>query len=67
MKKILNFLLLFLTLIGIIGGIGYGIYDGRWVIAVGIAVAGYMAWPKVKKVFEEYRSRSHGHIEDNKP
>ena len=53
MKKILNFLLIFLTLIGIIGGIGYGIYGGRCVIAVGIAVAGYMAWPKVKKVFEE--------------
>jgi uncharacterized membrane protein len=53
MKRVLYFLLLFLTLIGIIGGIGYGIYDGRWVIAVGIAVAGYMAWPKVKKVFEE--------------
>jgi uncharacterized membrane protein len=53
MKKIIDFILLFLTLIGIIGGIGYGIYDGRWVIAVGIAVAGYMAWPKVKKVFDE--------------
>ena len=53
MKKILNFILLFLTLVGIIGGIGYSIYDGRWVIAVGIAVAGYMAWPKVKKMFEE--------------
>ena len=53
MKKILNFILLFLTVIGLVGGIGYGIYDGRWVIAVGIAVTGYMAWPKVKKVFEE--------------
>ena len=53
MKRVLYFLLLFLTLIGIIGGIGYGIYDGRWVIAVGIAVAGYMAGPKIKKVFEE--------------
>ena len=53
MKRVLNFILLFLTLIGIIGGIGYGIYDERWVIAVGIAVAGYMAWPKVKNVFEE--------------
>lgn len=54
MNKIIDFILLFLTLIGIIGGIGYSIYDGRWVIAVGIAVAGYMAWPKVKKVFEEW-------------
>jgi hypothetical protein len=53
MKKIINFILLFLTLIGIIGGIGYSIYNSAWVIAVGIAVAGYMAWPKVKKVFEE--------------
>ena len=53
MKRVLYFLLLFLTLIGIIGGIGYGIYDGRWVIAVGIAIAGYMTWPKVKNVFED--------------
>lgn len=53
MNKIVNFILLFLTLIGIIGGIGYSIYNSAWVIAVGIAVAGYMAWPKVKKVFEE--------------
>jgi hypothetical protein len=53
MKKIINFILLFLTLIGIIGGIGYSIYNSAWVIAVGIAIAGYMAWPKVKKVFEE--------------
>jgi uncharacterized membrane protein len=53
MKKIINFILLFLTLIGIIGGIGYSIYNSAWVIAVGIAVAGYMAWPKVKKVLEE--------------
>ena len=53
MNKIINFILLFLTLIGIIGGIGYSIYNSAWVIAVGVAVAGYMAWPKVKKVFEE--------------
>lgn len=53
MNKIINFILLFLTLIGIIGGICYSIYNSAWVIAVGIAVAGYMAWPKVKKVFEE--------------
>ena len=29
MNKIIDFILLFLTLIGITGGIGYGIYDGR--------------------------------------
>ena len=53
MKKIIDFVLIFLTVTGIIGGIGYSIYNSAWVIAVGIAVAGYMAWPKVKKVFEE--------------
>ena len=53
MNKILNFILLFLTLIGIIGGIGYSIYNSAWVIAIGLVVTGYMAWPKVKKVFEE--------------
>ena len=53
MNKILNFILLFLTVIGLVGGIGYSIYDGRWVIVVGLVIAGYMAWPKVNKVFEE--------------
>lgn len=53
MNKIIDIILLFLTLIGIIGGIGYSIYNSAWVIAAGIAVAGYMAWPEVKKVFEE--------------
>ena len=53
MNKIIDFILLFLTLIGIIGGIGYSIYNSAWVIAVGIAIAGYMAWPMVKKVFED--------------
>lgn len=53
MKKILNFILLFLTLIGIIGGIGYSIYNSAWVIAIGLVVTGYMAYPKVKETFNK--------------
>lgn len=46
MKKIVSLFLLFLTIVGIAGGIGYSIYQGAWVIAVGLVAAGYMAYPK---------------------
>lgn len=53
MNKILNFILLFLTVIGIIGGIGYSVYNSSWVIAIGLVVTGYMAYPKVKETFNK--------------
>ena len=53
MKKILYFILLILTVIGIIGGIGYSIYNGAWVIAIGLVVTGYMAYPKVKDLIDK--------------
>ena len=53
MKRVLYFILLFLTLIGIIGGIGYSIYNSAWVIAIGLVVTGYMAYPKVKETFNK--------------
>ena len=45
MKKYIYFFLLFLYLIGTINGIGYSIYIGEWVTAVGVAVLAVMAWP----------------------
>ena len=52
MNKILAFVLLVLTFIGVVGGIGYAAYYGAWPVAVGIAVTGYMAWPKFKEAFK---------------
>ncbi len=46
MKKVFSLFLLFLAFVGIAGGIGYSIYYGAWVIAVGLVAAGYMAYPK---------------------
>lgn len=51
MKKVIIFFLLCLAFMGIIGGVGYTVYDKAYPIAVGIAVAGWMASPKFKELF----------------
>lgn len=51
LKKVLSFVLLFLWAMGIVGGIGYSIYGGAWPIAVGVAVAAWLSWPKVTELF----------------
>lgn len=52
MKKILVFLVLVLAVLGLLGGIGYTIYYGGYPIAIGIAVLGYLAYPKAKEMFK---------------
>jgi uncharacterized membrane protein len=51
MKKIGYFVMLCLWVLGVLGGIGWSLYSGGYVIAVGVAVTGWMAWPKVKEYF----------------
>ena len=51
MKKIINFLLLCLCIMGAIGGVGYAIYGGAWPVAVGVVALTYSAWPSIKKYF----------------
>ena len=51
LKKVLSFALLFVWAMGIVGGIGYSIYGGAWPIAVGVAVAAWLSWPKVTELF----------------
>lgn len=53
MNKILIFLLLILTFLGIIGGIGYTLYNKAYVITAGLIAAGYVAWPRLKELFEQ--------------
>lgn len=36
---------------GVIGGIGYSLFNGAIPIAVGVGVLGWMAWPKFKEMF----------------
>ena len=45
MKKFFYLLLLFLYVLGTINGIGYSIYIGEYVTAMGVAVLAFMAWP----------------------
>ena len=53
MKKVLSLILIFLSVVGILGGIGYSIYQGAWVIAVGLCAAGYVAWPGVVDLYKK--------------
>ena len=53
MNKVIIFFLLFFAFIGIAGGIGYTIYDKAYPIAAGVAVAGWMAYPKAKELFNK--------------
>ena len=52
MKKILVFLVLALAVLGLLGGIGYTIYYGGYPITLGIAVLGYLAYPKANEMFK---------------
>lgn len=45
--------MLCMTVLGVIGGIGYTIYQKAYVISAGVAVTGYMAWPQVKDYFKK--------------
>ena len=53
MKSIELFLILAIAFLGLAGGIGYAIYNGAYLIAIGIAVLGYLAYPKAKEMFKE--------------
>ena len=56
MNKILSFFLLVLIFVGVVGGIGYTVYYKVYPIAVGIAATGWMAWPKIKEIFEKLKN-----------
>lgn len=49
MKKAFYFLMICGTTMGIIGGIGYSLLNRAYPITVGLVMAGWMAWPKVKE------------------
>ena len=53
MNKILVFIILFLTVVGFIGGIGYSVYQSAWVIAAGQVIVGCMAWPELKRYWKK--------------
>lgn len=53
MRKYICLILLFLYVMGTIGGIGYACYSGAWVIAVAVLVLGAMAFPTAKEIYKK--------------
>lgn len=52
MKKYFYFVMLFLYVIGTIGGIGHLLYIHEYVTAVGVAILSFMAWPTAVSYFK---------------
>ena len=53
MRKFVCFIALFLYAMGTIGGIGYAIYSGAWVIAVAVLWLGVMAFSTARNFYDE--------------
>lgn len=53
MDKVFYLLLLFFTVVGIIGGIGYTINCGAYVISIGLIASAYVIWPGIKDLFKK--------------
>lgn len=53
MDKVIYLLLLFLTVVGILGGIGYTMYNHTYVISVGLIATTYVAWPGIKDLYNK--------------
>ena len=51
MKKYFSFIMICLYVLGIIGGLGWTLYSGGYVISVGVVAVAYMAWPKLLEYF----------------
>lgn len=44
-KQVLSFIILFLYALGVIGGIGWSLYNSSYVVAAGVVALAVMAWP----------------------
>ena len=53
MYKIISFLLLAFSIMGIVGGIGYTLWYEAYPIAMGVAATGYLAYPNIVKCYKE--------------
>jgi uncharacterized membrane protein len=53
LKKFGCFLGLCFYALGSIGGLGYCLYSGAWLIAIAVVILGIMAFPTAKKLFKE--------------
>lgn len=53
MKKILYFVVICLYALGVIGGLGWTLYNRAYLIAFGVFVLGVMAFPTLRAVFHK--------------
>ena len=53
MKKGFDLLILFFSVVGLIGGICYLLYIKEYWMAAFVALLGYDAWPKLKQLWKE--------------
>ena len=53
LRLILDFVLLCMGVLGLLGGIGYLVFYHRWAIAVGVLVLGLLAAPQAVKMYKE--------------
>ena len=55
-KNFFYFAMLALYILGTINGIGYSIYIGEWLTAIGVAVLAFMAFPTARKYWDIIKS-----------
>ena len=53
-KQILRMVILMAYIMGAIGGTGYGLYSRAYVIAIAVVVLAVLAFPVVKKIFQDW-------------
>lgn len=51
-KQFLSLIMLALAVLGSIGGFGWSLYNGSYVIAVGVVGLTYLAWPEIVRHFK---------------
>lgn len=52
-KQILRMVILMAYALGAIGGTGYALYSHAYVIAIAVVVLAVLAFPVVKKIFQD--------------
>lgn len=55
-NEFLSFFKLIVAFVACIGGIGYALYEGAYVIAVAIVLLTVLAWPVLKAAWKDIKS-----------
>lgn len=55
-NEFLAFAVLAIAFVGIVGGVGFSVYNGAYLIAVCVAALGVLAYPTIKKAWDTIRS-----------